>query len=163
MLIRYRTLNKTTVAQVDGSRAWGDLLWSLHGTSCLCLFAAPHQVPFTHPHSLGLKLVQNSDSLWNELHAAGLREHDRFWRMPLDEEYGAQIYEGPADLINVSTQFRSALLRDSSDVHALGYTFDCTMRVIEHRRDVSRTWGEPSYSRVFDTSNQSGECEEVHK
>ncbi|KAI0686508.1 leucine aminopeptidase [Cerioporus squamosus] len=42
----------------------------------------------------------NSDSLWTELHAAGLREHDRFWRMPLDEEYGPQIYNGPADLCN---------------------------------------------------------------
>ena len=47
--------------------------------------------------------------------------------MPLDEEYGAQIYEGPADLINVSTQFRSVLLRDSSDVRVLGYTHDCTI------------------------------------
>ncbi|KAI0638717.1 cytosol aminopeptidase family, catalytic domain-containing protein [Trametes polyzona] len=42
----------------------------------------------------------NSDSLWAELHAAGLREHDRFWRMPLDEEYGPQIYRANADLIN---------------------------------------------------------------
>ncbi|EJF56123.1 leucine aminopeptidase [Dichomitus squalens LYAD-421 SS1] len=42
----------------------------------------------------------NSDSLWNELHTAGLREHDRFWRMPLDEEYGPQIYSSNADLCN---------------------------------------------------------------
>ncbi|OJT15649.1 Cytosol aminopeptidase [Trametes pubescens] len=42
----------------------------------------------------------NSDSLWDELHAAGLREHDRFWRMPLDEEYGPQIYGHNADLVN---------------------------------------------------------------
>ena len=47
--------------------------------------------------------------------------------MPLDEEYGAQIYEGPADLINVSTQFCSALLRDSSDVRVSAYTSDCTI------------------------------------
>ncbi len=50
----------------------------------------------------GFPYEQNSDSLWNELHAAGLREHDRFWRMPLDEEYGPQIYNGMADLCNVS-------------------------------------------------------------
>ncbi|KAI0327147.1 hypothetical protein GY45DRAFT_1373371 [Cubamyces sp. BRFM 1775] len=42
----------------------------------------------------------NSDSLWSELQAAGEREHDRFWRMPLDEEYGPQIYGGNADLCN---------------------------------------------------------------
>ncbi|KAI0742211.1 leucine aminopeptidase [Daedaleopsis nitida] len=42
----------------------------------------------------------NSDSLWAELNAAGLREHDRFWRMPLDEEYGPQIYSSNADLCN---------------------------------------------------------------
>lgn len=46
-------------------------------------------------------MSQNSDSLWDELHAAGLREHDRFWRMPLDEEYGPQIYGHNADLVNV--------------------------------------------------------------
>ncbi len=50
------------------------------------------------PH---LRVWQNSDSLWDELHAAGLREHDRFWRMPLDEEYGPQIYGHNADLVNV--------------------------------------------------------------
>ncbi|KAI0816824.1 cytosol aminopeptidase family, catalytic domain-containing protein [Trametes gibbosa] len=42
----------------------------------------------------------NSDSLWAELHVAGQHEHDRFWRMPLDEEYGPQIYNSNADLIN---------------------------------------------------------------
>ncbi|KAH9856880.1 leucine aminopeptidase [Lenzites betulinus] len=42
----------------------------------------------------------NSDSLWAELDAAGRREHDRFWRMPLDEAYGPQIYGSYADLIN---------------------------------------------------------------
>ena len=97
------------------------------------LFVVLHLVSFTSdPRSRSLELVQNSDSLWNELHAAGLREHDRFWRMPLDEEYGAQIYEGPADLINVSTQFRSALLRDSSDIRVPGYASDFTMHVLEY-------------------------------
>ncbi|KAI0762205.1 leucine aminopeptidase [Fomes fomentarius] len=42
----------------------------------------------------------NSDELWNQLHSAGLREHDRFWRLPLDEEYGPQIYSSNADLCN---------------------------------------------------------------
>ncbi|KAI0713970.1 cytosol aminopeptidase family, catalytic domain-containing protein [Earliella scabrosa] len=42
----------------------------------------------------------NSEELWTDLHAAGLREHDRFWRMPLDEEYGPQIYSSNADLCN---------------------------------------------------------------
>ncbi|CDO69019.1 hypothetical protein BN946_scf184834.g26 [Trametes cinnabarina] len=42
----------------------------------------------------------NSDSLWNELHDAGEHEYDRFWRMPLDEEYGPQIYSSNADLCN---------------------------------------------------------------
>ena len=53
------------------------------------------------PHSHRLTCEQNSDSLWAELDAAGRREHDRFWRMPLDEEYGPQIYSSNADLCNV--------------------------------------------------------------
>ena len=47
--------------------------------------------------------LQTSDSLWNELHEAGEIEYDRFWRMPLDEEYGPQIYSSNADLCNVRT------------------------------------------------------------
>ncbi|OSX68126.1 hypothetical protein POSPLADRAFT_1052257 [Postia placenta MAD-698-R-SB12] len=43
----------------------------------------------------------NSDSLWQELDRAGLREHDRFWRMPLDDEYGPQIHSSNADLCNI--------------------------------------------------------------
>ncbi|KAI0737652.1 leucine aminopeptidase [Daedaleopsis nitida] len=43
----------------------------------------------------------NSDSLWTELDTAGRREHDRFWRMPLDEEYAPQITASNADLCNV--------------------------------------------------------------
>ncbi|GJE89429.1 leucyl aminopeptidase family protein [Phanerochaete sordida] len=42
----------------------------------------------------------NSDGLWAELDAAGAREHDRFWRMPLAEDYGAQIEGSNADLCN---------------------------------------------------------------
>ncbi|KIY65934.1 hypothetical protein CYLTODRAFT_423874 [Cylindrobasidium torrendii FP15055 ss-10] len=42
----------------------------------------------------------NSDKLWSTLDAAGKVEHDRFWRLPLDEEYGPQIYSSNADLQN---------------------------------------------------------------
>ncbi|OJA18943.1 hypothetical protein AZE42_12371 [Rhizopogon vesiculosus] len=31
-----------------------------------------------------------SDTLWNRLSTAGESEYDRFWRMPLDEDYGPQ-------------------------------------------------------------------------
>ncbi|KAJ7207566.1 leucine aminopeptidase [Mycena pura] len=43
---------------------------------------------------------QSSDALWTQLHAAGEAEHDRLWRMPLDEEFGPQIYGSNADLKN---------------------------------------------------------------
>ncbi|KAH9948312.1 cytosol aminopeptidase family, catalytic domain-containing protein [Amylocystis lapponica] len=43
----------------------------------------------------------NSDSLWTELDAAGRTEYDRFWRLPLDEDYGPQIYSSNADLCNI--------------------------------------------------------------
>jgi len=42
----------------------------------------------------------NSDELWSELDAAGEVEYDRLWRMPLDEEFGPQIYSSNADLCN---------------------------------------------------------------
>jgi len=45
-------------------------------------------------------VFSTSDSLWSELHEAGEAEYDRFWRMPLDEEYGPQIYSSNADLCN---------------------------------------------------------------
>ncbi|KAJ6606777.1 cytosol aminopeptidase family, catalytic domain-containing protein [Mycena sp. CBHHK59/15] len=41
-----------------------------------------------------------SDALWESLHAAGEVEYDRLWRMPLDEDYGPQIYSSNADLQN---------------------------------------------------------------
>ncbi|KAH8825577.1 leucine aminopeptidase, partial [Flagelloscypha sp. PMI_526] len=41
-----------------------------------------------------------SDELWSALNTAGSVEHDRFWRMPLDEDYGPQIYSSNADLCN---------------------------------------------------------------
>ena len=50
----------------------------------------------------------NSDDLWATLDAAAQREHDRFWRMPLDEEYGPQIYSSNADLCNVRLHLLSA-------------------------------------------------------
>jgi len=43
----------------------------------------------------------NSDSLWQELHAAGEAEFDRFWRMPLDDAYMKQINTSNADLCNI--------------------------------------------------------------
>ena len=49
----------------------------------------------------GDAVTQSSDDLWKQLNAAGEIEYDRFWRMPLDEDYGPQIYSSNADLCNV--------------------------------------------------------------
>lgn len=49
----------------------------------------------THPRS------QDSDKTWEDLNVAGEIEYDRFWRMPLSEEFGPQIYSSNADLQNV--------------------------------------------------------------
>ncbi|KAH8116732.1 leucine aminopeptidase [Phellopilus nigrolimitatus] len=45
-------------------------------------------------------VFSTSDSLWSELHAAGEHEHDRFWRMPLDDAFAPQISGSNADLCN---------------------------------------------------------------
>ncbi|KAE9391610.1 leucine aminopeptidase [Gymnopus androsaceus JB14] len=45
-------------------------------------------------------VFSTSDDLWQRLHAAGEHEFDRFWRMPLSEDYGPQIYSSNADLCN---------------------------------------------------------------
>ncbi|KAJ7894531.1 leucine aminopeptidase [Mycena leptocephala] len=45
-------------------------------------------------------VFSTSDALWERLHAAGETEYDRFWRLPLDEDYGPQIYSSNADLQN---------------------------------------------------------------
>ncbi|KAI9442453.1 cytosol aminopeptidase family, catalytic domain-containing protein [Lactarius indigo] len=45
-------------------------------------------------------VFSTSDSLWEELRVAGETEYDRFWRMPLDEDFGPQIYSSNADLCN---------------------------------------------------------------
>ncbi|KAI0302575.1 cytosol aminopeptidase family, catalytic domain-containing protein [Russula brevipes] len=45
-------------------------------------------------------VFSTSDSLWEELQVAGEAEYDRFWRMPLDEDFGPQIYSSNADLCN---------------------------------------------------------------
>ncbi|KAH9040065.1 cytosol aminopeptidase family, catalytic domain-containing protein [Lactarius pseudohatsudake] len=45
-------------------------------------------------------VFSTSDSLWEELRVAGEVEYDRFWRMPLDEDFGPQIYSSNADLCN---------------------------------------------------------------
>ena len=63
------------------------------------------------------ELMQTSDELWKGLEAAGVAEHDRFWRMPLDDEYGPQIHSSNADLQNVST----ALPYFFGDVDELDY------------------------------------------
>jgi len=41
-----------------------------------------------------------SDKLWEQLHVAGETEYDRFWRMPLDDNYNIQIHGSNADLQN---------------------------------------------------------------
>lgn len=66
------------------------------------VFSVSHDYSITICISRVLTLHQTSESLWDELHVAGENEHDRFWRMPLDEEYGPQIYSSNADLQNVS-------------------------------------------------------------
>jgi len=33
-------------------------------------------------------VFSTSDELWKGLDIAGAIQHDRFWRMPLDDEYG---------------------------------------------------------------------------
>jgi aminopeptidase len=45
-------------------------------------------------------VFSTSDELWERLRVAGEVEHDRFWRMPLDEEFGPQIHSSNADLQN---------------------------------------------------------------
>ncbi|CAA7265101.1 unnamed protein product [Cyclocybe aegerita] len=45
-------------------------------------------------------VFSTSDELWEQLHGAGESEYDRFWRMPLDEDFGPQIYSSNADLQN---------------------------------------------------------------
>ncbi|KAG7100151.1 hypothetical protein E1B28_001930 [Marasmius oreades] len=45
-------------------------------------------------------VFSSSDELWQNLQEAGAHEYDRFWRMPLDEDYGPQIYSSNADLCN---------------------------------------------------------------
>lgn len=54
--------------------------------------------------------VQTSDKLWEQLHAAGETEYDRFWRMPLDENYNVQIHGSNADLQNVRPGLHGCLL-----------------------------------------------------
>lgn len=46
-------------------------------------------------------VFSSSDDLWDELRVSGAHEHDRFWRMPLDDEYSSQITGSNADLCNV--------------------------------------------------------------
>ncbi len=48
-------------------------------------------------------LFSNSDSLAQELFAAGQRTHERSWRMPLYEEYKDQLKSDVADIKNAAT------------------------------------------------------------
>ncbi|KAM6494184.1 leucine aminopeptidase [Amanita muscaria] len=45
-------------------------------------------------------VFSTSDELWKNLHEAGEAEYDRFWRMPLDDDFGPQIHSSNADLQN---------------------------------------------------------------
>ena len=45
-------------------------------------------------------VFSSSDELWEQLHAAGEAEYDRFWRMPLSSDYAPQIHRSNADLCN---------------------------------------------------------------
>lgn len=68
------------------------------------VFSVSTSVPLKHilAHVLiVLSVSQTSDTLWEQLRVAGEAEYDRFWRMPLDEDYGPQIYSSNADLCNV--------------------------------------------------------------
>lgn len=66
--------------------------------------------------------LQSSGSLWDELHTTRLCGHDRFWRMPLDED-GPQIYGHNADFANVRllrTPLPRDLWADTLDVQTRG-------------------------------------------
>ncbi len=65
----------------------------------------PTPKPLADGRSLPPSFRQTSDELWQKLHVAGETEYDRFWRMPLDEDYGPQIYSSNADLQNVRLSF----------------------------------------------------------
>ncbi|EKM84388.1 hypothetical protein AGABI1DRAFT_82052 [Agaricus bisporus var. burnettii JB137-S8] len=45
-------------------------------------------------------VFSTSTELWEKLQAAGEVEYDRFWRMPLDDDYLPQIHSSNADLQN---------------------------------------------------------------
>lgn len=64
-------------------------------------------------------VFSTSDTLWEELHAAGEVEHDRFWRMPLEDEYGPQIYSSNADLQNVSAKKLPSIPLADTHTHRL--------------------------------------------
>ncbi len=57
--------------------------------------------PYKHRWQKLTQLNQTSNELWEQLHGAGEAEYDRFWRMPLDDDYLPQIQGSNADLQNV--------------------------------------------------------------
>ncbi|KAJ7574565.1 leucine aminopeptidase [Mycena floridula] len=50
----------------------------------------------------------NSNGLWDKLYAAGEHEYDRFWRMPLEDDYLPQIDSSNADLCNTGGVYASS-------------------------------------------------------
>jgi hypothetical protein len=76
------------------------------GISLGQMFSGVFTVRILQPwFELSAESFQNSNELWDELNVAGEAEFDRLWRMPLDEEFGPQIYSSNADLCNVSAIF----------------------------------------------------------
>ncbi|KAI6012761.1 hypothetical protein F5J12DRAFT_766660 [Pisolithus orientalis] len=75
-------------------------------------FSPEHQRRWRHSR-LRFPLVQLSGKLREKLSAAGETEYDRFWRMPLDEDYGPHIYSSKADLCNPTGSCTAALFLKS--------------------------------------------------
>jgi leucyl aminopeptidase len=73
--------------------------WSLHLANPTPVFSAYAVLALFR--MLNLTHVQTSDKLWEQLRVAGETEYDRFWRMPLDDDYNVQIQGSNADLQNV--------------------------------------------------------------
>ena len=45
-------------------------------------------------------MFANNDRLWNQLEAAGNGAGERYWRLPIDDDYNRQIKSDIADLKN---------------------------------------------------------------
>ncbi|XP_006461537.1 hypothetical protein AGABI2DRAFT_118415 [Agaricus bisporus var. bisporus H97] len=106
----------------------GDIVYAMNGKSVeidntdaegrlVLADAVYYTITEYHPHTLidaatltgAIKIAlgevyagvfSSSDELWERLRAAGEDEYDRFWRMPLDDDYLPQIQSSNADLQN---------------------------------------------------------------